>query len=48
MQVEDWIKDKERNVRGLLSTLPDALWPDARWKPVAFADVSSSRRRLTH
>jgi hypothetical protein len=38
-QIEEWVEGKETNIRALLSTLQNVLWPTATWNPVTFADV---------
>jgi hypothetical protein len=39
LAVEQWVEGKEKNVRALLSSLEQILWPDAKWKPVSMATV---------
>ncbi len=43
-QVEEWVEGKEKNVRALLSTLQNVLWPEADWTPLAFPDVNQCIR----
>ncbi len=38
-QIEEWVSGKENNIRGLLSTLQDVLWPGATWAPLSIGEV---------
>lgn len=39
MRVELWRKGKEDNLRALLCTLADILWPEFGWQPVGLQDL---------
>lgn len=41
-QIRRWAVGKEGNLRALLSSLHDVLWPECGWKPVGLADLITS------
>ena len=42
MQIEEWTKGKEQNIRALLATMHEILWEGTTWKKLALPDVCSS------
>lgn len=38
-KVRHWSKGKEGNIRALLSTMQNVLWPNSGWKPVPLVDI---------
>lgn len=42
--VEAWVEGKEKNVRALLSSLQNILWPGANWKPVSMATLMDNNQ----
>ena len=42
VQIKRWAAGKETNMRALLSSLQDVLWPECGWEPVSITDMISS------
>ncbi|XP_057729534.1 auxilin-related protein 2 [Arachis stenosperma] len=42
VQIKRWAAGKEANMRALLSSLQDVLWPECGWEPVSITDMISS------
>ncbi|XP_027092051.1 uncharacterized protein [Coffea arabica] len=40
--IKRWSAGKENNLRALLSSLQDVLWPESGWQPVSLADLITS------
>ncbi|XP_058189714.1 auxilin-related protein 2 [Rhododendron vialii] len=40
--IKRWAAGKEGNLRALLSSLQDVLWPDCGWQPVSLTDLITS------
>ncbi|XP_024538439.1 auxilin-related protein 2 isoform X2 [Selaginella moellendorffii] len=40
-QISAWVAGKEGNLRALLSSLHDVLWPGSGWQPVASSELSN-------
>ncbi|KAF1865370.1 hypothetical protein Lal_00004744 [Lupinus albus] len=41
-QIKRWAAGKEGNMRALLSTLQNVLWPECGWQPVSLTDMIAS------
>ncbi|OIW14505.1 hypothetical protein TanjilG_12098 [Lupinus angustifolius] len=41
-QIKRWAAGKEGNMRALLSTLQNVLWPECGWQPVSLTDMITS------
>eukprot|EP01147_Barroeca_monosierra_P001095 gene1095-4323_t len=44
LAVEAWVEGREQNLRSLLVSLPDVLWPDSGWKKFSMADLMEPGR----
>ncbi|GAB2270380.1 hypothetical protein Dimus_005283 [Dionaea muscipula] len=49
MKMKQWAAGKEGNLRTLLSSLQQVLWPECGWKPVSLADlITSSQVKMVY
>ncbi|KAI0519165.1 hypothetical protein KFK09_006607 [Dendrobium nobile] len=42
IKVKQWAAGREGNLRALISTLQDVLWPECEWKPVSLGNLMTS------